>query len=142
MQPSDTTIRRSTRLYLTVAAVVSCAMALLLSLAPAFGQRECRRGTRLAKPVPAKKNVVTFGTQTSSATKPDGRGIYLFGATPGARIEDHVAVINYSDQTATFLIRGDDAVNTPQGGFAALPIYERSHDLGTWIYSAEIGPEA
>jgi hypothetical protein len=83
--------------------------------------------------VSAKKNVVTFGTQTASATKPDNRGIYMFGATPGGRIEDHVAVLNYSDQTATFLIRGTDGVNTPQGGFAALPINERSHDLGAWI---------
>jgi hypothetical protein len=83
--------------------------------------------------VPVNRNVVTFGTQTASATRPDGRGIYLFGATPGGRIEDHVAILNYSDQTATFLIRGTDAVTTPQGGFAALPINERSHDLGAWI---------
>jgi hypothetical protein len=82
---------------------------------------------------PANKNVVTFGTQTSSATKPDNRGIYTFGATPGGRIEDHVAIRNYSDQAATFLIRGTDAVNTPQGGFAARPINQRSHDLGAWI---------
>ena len=83
--------------------------------------------------MPVHKNVVTFGTQTSSATKPDSRGIYLFGATPGGRIIDHVAILNYSDQTASFLIRGTDAVDTPQGGFAALPINERSHDLGAWI---------
>jgi hypothetical protein len=83
--------------------------------------------------VPAKKNVVTFGTQTSSRTRPDKRGIYLFGATPGGRITDYVAIRNYSDQAATFLIRGTDAVNTPQGDFAALPINEPSHDLGAWI---------
>jgi hypothetical protein len=123
MQPRDTTIRRSTRLYLSIAAVVSCALALLLSLAPAYGQ----------KAPSERRNVVTFGTQTASATKPDNRGIYLFGSTPGGRIEDHVAILNYSDQTATFLIRGTDGINTPQGGFAARPIDERSHDLGTWI---------
>ncbi len=133
MQLSDTTVRRSTRLYLPMAAVVGCSTALLLSLAPAFGQATMWSQQSTSKPVPAKKNVVTFGTQTASATKPDGRGIYLFGATPGGRIEDHVAIRNYSDQTATFLIRGTDAVTTPQGGFAALPIYERSHDLGAWI---------
>jgi len=133
MQPSDKTIRRSTRLYLTVAAVVSCTTAVLLFLAPALGQTTMPLLASSGKAVSAKKNVVTFGTQTASATKPDGRGIYLFGATPGGRIEDHVAILNYSDQTATFLIRGTDAVNTPQGGFAALPINERSHDLGAWI---------
>jgi hypothetical protein len=82
---------------------------------------------------PAKKNVVTFGTQTATATKPDSRGIYTFASTPGGRVEDHVAIINYSAQTATFLLRGTDAVNTPQGGFAARPINEPSHDVGTWI---------
>ena len=133
MQPSDTTIRRSTRLYLTAAAVVSCATALLLSFAPAYGQTTVPSRHPSGKGVPVNRNVVTFGTQTASATRPDGRGIYLFGATPGGRIEDHVAILNYSDQTATFLIRGTDAVTTPQGGFAALPINERSHDLGAWI---------
>ena len=132
MQSSDRTIRRSTRLCLIVAAVVSCATALLLTIAPAYGQSTLPSRHPTGKRV-VDKNVVTFGTQTSSATKPDGRGIYLFGATPGGRIEDHVAILNYSDQTATFLIRGTDAVNTPQGGFAALPIYDRSHDLGAWI---------
>jgi len=133
MQSFDTTTRRSTRSYLIVAAVVSCATAFLLSLAPAYGQTTAPSHHPTGKGAPVDKNVVTFGTQTASATKPDGRGIYLFGATPGGRIEDHVAILNYSDQTATFLIRGTDAVNTPQGGFAALPIYERSHDLGAWI---------
>ena len=133
MQSFDTTTRRSTRSYLIVAAVVSCATAFLLSLAPAYGQTTAPSHHPTGKGAPVDKNVVTFGTQTASATKPDGRGIYLFGATPGGRIEDHVAILNYSDQTATFLIRGTDAVNTPQGGFAALPIYDRSHDLGAWI---------
>ena len=133
MKPSDTTIRRSTRLYLPIVAVMSCAIALLLSLAPASGQATVPSLAASGKGVPAKKNVVTFGTQTSSATKPDKRGIYLFGSTPGGRIKDHVAIRNYSDQAATFLIRGTDAVNTPQGGFAARPINERSHDLGAWI---------
>jgi hypothetical protein len=133
MQQSDTTIRRSTRFYLSIAAIMSCATAFLLSLAPASGQATVPSLAASGKGVPAKKNVVTFGTQTSSATKPDKRGIYLFGSTPGGRIKDHVAIRNYSDQAATFLIRGTDAVNTPQGGFAARPINERSHDLGAWI---------
>jgi len=132
MQPSDTTIRRSTRLSVTVAAVVTCA-ALLLSVAPASGQAPGGSLGASGKAVSGRKNVVTFGTQTATATKPDSRGIYMFAATPGGRIEDHVAILNYSDQTATFLIRGTDGVNTPQGGFAALPINERPHGLGAWI---------
>lgn len=77
--------------------------------------------------------VVTFGTQTASSTKPDGRGIYEFESDPGGSIEDHVAVINYSLQVVSLIIKATDAVNTPQGGFAALPINERSSGLGAWI---------
>jgi hypothetical protein len=127
MQPSHTAIRRSTWFYLPIAA------ALLLSLAPVSAQTAMASLEASGKAVSAKKNVVTFGTQTASATKPDNRGVYMFGATPGGRIKDYVAILNYSDQTATFLIRGTDAVNTPQGGFAALPINEPSHGLGAWI---------
>ena len=133
MQHCDRTTQRSTWRYLTFAALVSCATALLFSLAPASGQTTLSSLGTSSKTAAGKKNVVTFGTQTASATKPDDRGIYLFGATPGGRIENHVAILNYSDQRATFLIRGTDAVNTPQGGFAALPINDRSHDLGAWI---------
>lgn len=134
MQLSDRSLWRSIRLCMPITALASCALVLLLSLGPAYGQSGTPSGNPSGKTPSARKNVVTFGTQTSSATKPDGRGIYLFGATPGGRIEDHVAILNYSDQTATFLIRGTDAVNTPQGGFAALPINEPSHDLGAWVY--------
>ena len=81
----------------------------------------------------AKKNVATFGTQTASASKPDNRGYFDFGAGAGGRIFDHVAIINYSTQTITLILRPVDAVNTPQGGFAALPINQRSTDIGTWI---------
>ena len=117
--------RRSICFYLSLvmAAVMGAVSLLVLPSAYASGQSVAA----------AKKNVVTFGTQTATATKPDGRGVYQFAATPGGRIEDHVAVINYSDQTISVFLRGDDAVNTPQGGFAALPINERSTALGTWI---------
>jgi hypothetical protein len=77
--------------------------------------------------------VATFGTQTATATKPDSRGVYSFAATPGGQVEDHVAIINYSNQTITLLLRGTDAVNTPQGGFSARPVNERSTGLGTWV---------
>ncbi len=89
--------------------------------------------TALPAAASAKKNVVTFGTQTASATKTDARGIFAFASTPGGRVEDHVAVLNYSNQTITLLLRGTDAVNTPQGGFAAVPINERSTGVGSWI---------
>ncbi|MDE3205582.1 MAG: DUF916 domain-containing protein [Acidobacteriota bacterium] len=81
----------------------------------------------------APANVVTFGTQTASATQPDGRGYFDFGSGAGGQIADHVAVRNYSNQTITVTLKGTDAVNTPQGGLAALPVNETSKDVGAWI---------
>ena len=78
-------------------------------------------------------NVVTFGTQTASATAPDARGIYRFGATTGGVVNDFVAIVNDSTQPVTLLVRAVDAVNTPQGGFAALPVNQTSRAVGTWI---------
>lgn len=82
---------------------------------------------------PAVKGVATFGTQTAGATKPDGRTYFDFSATPGGQVLDHLAVINYSAQPVTLAIEGVDAVNTPQGGFAARPVNEPSKDIGRWI---------
>ena len=84
-------------------------------------------------PAPQPHDVVTFGTQTATATAPDGRGMYRFGATTGGLVDDYVAVINDSTQPVTFLVRAVDGVNTPQGGFAALPVNQPSKAVGTWI---------
>jgi hypothetical protein len=116
---------RALRLYLTAAIAPLCAMAGLLTWTSASASAQ--NGPA------ANTNVATFGTQTATATKPDGRGIYSFAATPGGQVEDHVAVFNYSRQTITLQLRGTDAVNTPQGGFAARPVNQRSTGLGTWV---------
>lgn len=87
-----------------------------------------------AKTAAPKKNVVTFGTQTASATKVDGRASYAFAGTPGGEVSDHVAVRNFSLQPITLSLKGTDLVNTAQGAISAVPVYEQSKDLGTWIH--------
>ena len=84
--------------------------------------------------VPApKKAVVTFGTQTASATAPDQRRFFDFGATPGGNVFDHVAVINYSSQPITVSIRGTDGENDDTGKFTFRPVNQVSTDIGLWI---------
>jgi hypothetical protein len=121
--------RRLIRLYVIWAGLVTAAFC-FISAPASYGAGATAGVLDASTP---NKNVVTFGTQTASATKPDGRGIYSFGATPGGQLEDHVAILNYSDQPVTLLIRPVDAVNTPQGGFAAVPINQRSKEVGTWV---------
>lgn len=77
--------------------------------------------------------MVTFGTQTASATKPDSRASYSFGSTPGGKIADHVAVRNYSAQRVTLSLKGTDLGNSANGAITAVPVNEPSKDLGTWI---------
>ena len=96
----------------------------------------------------AAQRVVTFGAQTASATSPDSRDYYNYASGAGGRLFDHVALLNYSTQTITLLVRPTDMINTPQGGLAAVPIFQRSRDVGTWIViplqyaSVTLGPRS
>ena len=113
----------------TLTLIVLTLISLAVGLSPAFGAV-----SRFASSGPTTKPpVAVFGTQTATATGPDERGIYSFGATPGGQLKDHVAVRNYSLQTLTLLIKGTDAINTAGGGFALLPPNEEPKGLGTWI---------
>jgi hypothetical protein len=82
---------------------------------------------------PAPGNVVTFGLQPASATQPDSRGYFSVSATPGAHVEDHVAVRNYSTQPLTLTLHTGDGLNTPSGDFALQPPTAVSRQVGTWI---------
>ena len=105
---------------------------LIAALAVGSAPASAAGGTTAAVP-PAKRPVAVFGTQTSGPTQLDNRGYFDFGATPGGVIMDHIAILNYSIQPLQLLIRGADAVNTPQGGFALLPPNEKSTQVGVWV---------
>ena len=89
-------------------------------------------GTKPTSP-PPKPNVVTFGTQTASATQPDSRGFYNIGATAGGQVLYHVALRNYSTQAITVALKGTDAENDANGDLVFRPINQQSVDLGQWI---------
>ena len=76
---------------------------------------------------------VTFGLQTSGAKAPDGRGVFLINAGPGARTSDHVAVENYGLKPVTLNLYAADAYNTDTGGFALQPRAKRATDVGAWV---------
>jgi hypothetical protein len=118
---------------LYLCAALTAVSSIDLSLLPGSVPAEASVGSLHADAPAVRTNVAVFGTQTAGPTRPDGRGIFEFGATPGGQLQDHVAVINYSTKPLPLLIRGTDAVNTPQGGFALLPPDEQSRQVGTWI---------
>jgi hypothetical protein len=76
---------------------------------------------------------VTFGVAPASATKEDARPYYSLGETPGARLADHVVVLNYSVVALTLAVYATDAVNTSDGGFSLLEAAQKPVDAGAWI---------
>jgi hypothetical protein len=117
--------------------VASLAIAVASAPARAVADSSASTSTTLSPAQAAQRaaaqKVVTFGAQTASATSPDSRDYYNYLSGAGGRLFDHVALLNYSTQTITLLVRPTDMVNTPQGGLAAVPIIQRSRDVGTWI---------
>ncbi len=88
----------------------------------------------LGAPAPARADPppITFGIRPAGATAPDDRGRFVFGSTPGAVLQDFVAVNNIGSEPVTLRVSAGDAFNTPEGGFdlvAGVP----SRDAGAWI---------
>jgi hypothetical protein len=81
----------------------------------------------------ATKARVTFGVEPASSTSPDGRPHYSFGATPGAYLTDHVAVLNYSSRPLALQLYVTDAINTASGGFGLLVAGQKPTGVGAWI---------
>ncbi|MGW0630194.1 WxL protein peptidoglycan domain-containing protein [Streptomyces sp. NPDC002758] len=75
----------------------------------------------------------TFGVQPSAAKKPDARPNFSYGATPGARVMDHIAVFNYGKKPLTLRVYAQDAFTTADGGFDLFPAKHRPKDAGSWI---------
>jgi hypothetical protein len=76
---------------------------------------------------------VTFGVEPASAHAIDSRPYFSFGATPGAFVTDHVALVNYSTQPLLLQLYATDAVETANGGFGLLRVGQRPAGVGTWV---------
>jgi hypothetical protein len=91
---------------------------------------------------------VTFGVEPASANGPDGRSSFSLGATPGAVVEDDVAVVNYSTVPLSLQLYATDAINISGGGLGLPPPTSRPTGVGTWISlpaassTVEVGPES
>jgi hypothetical protein len=91
---------------------------------------------------------VTFGVEPASANGPDGRSSFSFGATPGAVVEDDVAVVNYSTVSLSLQLYATDAINISGGGLGLPPPTSPPTGAGTWISlppassTVEVGSES
>ncbi|MEU8758671.1 DUF916 domain-containing protein [Streptomyces sp. NPDC048659] len=75
----------------------------------------------------------TFGVQPATAKKPDARPHFSYGATPGAVVEDHLAVFNYGTAPLTLRVYAQDAFTTADGGFDLYAAARRPTGVGAWV---------
>ncbi len=76
---------------------------------------------------------VTFGIEPSAVNGPNGFAYFSYGVTPGAFVDDHVALVNYSAVPLRLSLYGTDAVETLSGGFGLLLATQRPSGVGSWI---------
>jgi len=75
----------------------------------------------------------TFGLAPASATGPDGRPDLDYAVSPGEVLFDHVAALNYSDQSLTLKLYAVDADETTQGGFGLTLPGTQQTGVGSWV---------
>lgn len=100
---------------------------LVIAPAPAAGQES---------PV-GEPGAVTWGIRPSSPTGPDGRDHFDLELDPGATIEDHVGVSNFTEAPLELAVYATDAFTTAGGTFDLLPEAEEPVDAGAWVAFAE-----
>ncbi|MGQ0777174.1 MAG: DUF916 domain-containing protein [Pseudonocardiales bacterium] len=86
---------------------------------------------------PGSSGPATFGVRPATATAPDTRSNFTFGATPGAIIRDFLSVENISEAPLTVRVYASDAFNTPEGGFDVLAGGRKPVDIGAWTVPAQ-----
>jgi hypothetical protein len=81
---------------------------------------------------------LTFGVQPAVRTQLDStRADFSYSATPGARVNDYIAVRNYALAPITLQTYAGDAFNGPTGAYDVLRRGQKSKDLGAWIRLAK-----
>ncbi len=76
---------------------------------------------------------VTFGVEPASVGAAEVRSNFSFAVTPGAIVNDNVAVVNYSAAPLALQLYSTDALETTAGGFGLLPAATRPTGVGSWI---------
>ncbi|MFF4227898.1 WxL protein peptidoglycan domain-containing protein [Streptomyces sp. NPDC001820] len=114
-----------------IAAVL--AACLLAVLPAAAGAASAAAPVPATRPGDGGQGRTTFGVQPSAAKKPDARPHFSYGATPGAAVNDHIAVHNYGKEPLTLRVYAGDAFTTADGGFDLFAANHKSTDVGSWV---------
>ena len=112
---------RPTRLAALFASLASLASLALLGASPAY-----------SAPASAASSV-TFGIEAAQAHQPDSRAYLSYGATPGAVISDHIALVNYSAHPLRLNLYAVDALAGADGGITFATAATTASDAGSWF---------
>jgi hypothetical protein len=74
-----------------------------------------------------------FGLGPASAKKIDNRPYFAWGATPGGRLGDYVAIVNFGAQPVTLQVFATNAVNLAHGGTGFLSQGKAVGGPASWI---------
>ncbi|WP_326558537.1 WxL protein peptidoglycan domain-containing protein [Micromonospora sp. NBC_01796] len=85
-----------------------------------------------AAPAASRAADITWAVQPSSASGPTGRSYFAYDASPGQRIDDHVAITNLGSTPLTLTVYATDAFTTIDGGFGLLPASQPPTGPGAW----------
>jgi hypothetical protein len=86
-----------------------------------------------AVPAKAKANNISFGAGPANTTKPDGRTLFTWDASPGGRIEDHIAVLNLTHHAEILRVYTVDVLAGADGGFDYPPRSAPRVGAGAWV---------
>jgi hypothetical protein len=75
----------------------------------------------------------TFGIATATDGRIDTRGLLNYQASPGGKLTDHIALVNYLYQPLTLRLYTVNAVNATDGSIAFLSAGAPRTDLSTWL---------
>ena len=133
MTPADTSRRRrSTPLLLWVtmlAGVILCSFIPPVSAAPTSPAAPPQSSTAGAQ----AHKAATFGIGPADAKRIDGRPFLTYLASPGARLTDHVAIVNLATKKVTLNVYAADAAIGTDGSFGYLAKAAPRKDASAWI---------
>lgn len=109
------------------------ALLLLIGLAIPTGSATADSPRPAPKTASTDPNVLTFGVQASSRTKPDSRPHFDYTAVQHGAVLDYLAVSNYSAKQVSLQIYPADAYTNTDGGFDLHKSQADSRDIGRWI---------
>lgn len=116
---------------LAAAVCYAAAPALAEQARPSAGSASARPASALRATGPAPR--AFFGLGPASKTKIDGRSYFIWSATPGSYLTDHVALVDFGTTPLTLRVFATNAVSTAHGGTGFTKQVIKKEGPAAWV---------